>query len=164
MEYMYHMCRRCAVDFVDRHYLMLCVVDGCQTRLTVVESASSSWNLVCGHGIRFVIMESGSLLSNLLCRRWIYLANVKPALLSLNPPCWCRTWVGVGSCDIVELFRWLLRWPGIRYRTGQWDGRNKRIAKTSHDVCCGSCFVMHFTGLPIPGSPSCLPLPNSFVG
>ena len=109
-------------------------------------------------------MESGSSLSNLLrcCRICLVVESVSP---SLNLPCRRRTCFAVVKSTLLssnlgggwQLFRCFLRWPGVRYRTGQWDGRNKGIAKTSHDACRGSSFVTHFVGLPISGSPLMFP-------
>jgi hypothetical protein len=85
-------------------------------RFMVVESASSLSNLLHCYRICFVVVGlSSSLnlfrifeltlpLSNLLCYRRTHFAGVEPG------------W-GIGSCDAVVLFRCLLRWPGVRYRT-----------------------------------------------
>ena len=94
-----YMCRRWAIRFVDGvgfadgHRWMLHVIDRYRTCLGVVESASSSWILVCHHGIHLVVMESASLLSNLL--RCCPICFCLPALPSSNLLCCRRTHVAV---------------------------------------------------------------------
>ena len=111
----------------------------------IVESTSSSWNPLCRCWIFIVIIGSSSSSLDRRCHRWIVVVVVEPTFLVSN----------LGG--VVAWWHCLLQWPGVRYRTGQWDGRNKGIAKTNHDGCCDSCFVMHFMGLPNPGSPLMFP-------
>jgi len=120
-----------------------------------MESISSSWNPPHCCQICSVVVQSVSVF--LPCHRRTCFAVVEPTLLLSN--------LGGGW----KLFRCLLWWSGIRYRTGQWDGSYKGIAKMSHDKRHGSCFGTYFMGLPFPGSPlmfppSLVPFPGSFVG
>ena len=117
---------------------MLRVIDGCRIHLAGVEPISQLWNLLHRCGIQLVVMEDSSSLSNRLCCYWIFVI-VESASPTLNLSCCRRSCVIEPGCDIVVLFRCLLLWPSVRYKAGQWDGRNEG-AKTSHDKRRGLCF------------------------
>jgi hypothetical protein len=130
-------------------------------RFIIVKFASSGWNPLRRCGILFIVVESAFSGWNPLSHRGIHFVVVQSASLSLNPlrgHRWC--------------YRSVMAWSSWRWRSGWWvlygfkllaRGWGGREDKTNHDFHRGSFAGRTMRASQFLGPPSCFLLPISFV-
>jgi len=128
--------------------------DGCRIRLAGVKPISQSWNLLHRRGIRFVVVEDSSSLSNLLRCHWIFVV-VESASLTLNlsyprrscvvEPTFLVSNLGVAAVALWYYFVVCYCGPafGTRLVSGTEGMREQKRATTN---VVARVFLMHFVG------------------